>query len=93
MEQIDRVLIQRMREMGFEERNRGTAMIRYAAKQYRPGMFLTKELYPMIAVEFGSTPGRVERNMRHACTVAAENGGPMLQVGEMVARLKVDCDL
>jgi two-component system response regulator (stage 0 sporulation protein A) len=37
---------------------------------------VTKELYPMIAKEFGSSPSRVERAIRHAIEVAWTRGDP-----------------
>lgn len=35
---------------------------------------ITKELYPAIAIKYGSTPSRVERAMRHAIELAWERG-------------------
>lgn len=66
----ERLLDNRMLFLGFREITSGTDMLRYAVKAWEPGMQLTKELYPMIAKEFGTTPMRVERNMRHAIETA-----------------------
>ena len=66
----ERLLEQEMNYLGFREVTTGTEMIRFAVKHWRPRMMMTKELYPMIAAEFGTTPARVERNMRHAIETA-----------------------
>lgn len=62
--------------LGFREVNSGTDMLRYAVKVWEPGMMVSKELYPMVAKEFGSTPSRVERAMRGAIECAWERGDP-----------------
>ena len=60
--------------LGFRENVSGTAMIRKAVEVWHPGMSMTKELYPYIAKEFGTTASRVERAMRHAIETAFERG-------------------
>lgn len=67
-------LEQKMVWMGFREITSGTAMLRYAVGCWEPGMTMTKELYPRVAKEFGSTPQRVERAMRHAIETAWDRG-------------------
>lgn len=62
--------------LGFREITSGTDMLRYAVKVWEPGMAVSKELYPMIAKQFNSTPSRVERAMRHAIECAWERGDP-----------------
>lgn len=61
-EKLDNILL----EIGHNDFNRGTAQIRMAVKIYTPGMAITKELYPAIAKAVGTSPTRVERNMRHS---------------------------
>lgn len=64
--------------MGFAERHLGTKMLRYAAnyaaeqqqRSYEWNVMVTKNIYPRVAAAFGSTPTRVERNMRAALTAA-----------------------
>lgn len=74
---IDKALLdQKMVWMGFREITSGTAMLRYAVDYWEPGMSVTNELYPRVAKEFGSTPGRVERAMRHAIETAWDRGNP-----------------
>ena len=74
---IDKALLeQKMVWMGFREITSGTAMLRYAVEHWEPGMVMTKELYPRVAKEFGSTPERVERAMRHAIETAWDRGDP-----------------
>lgn len=77
--------------LGFKETNLGTAMIRYAVTYYEPGMSLTKELYPRVGKEFGTTAERAERDMRHALDLAWDRGdgttieacfGYMLKAGQ-----------
>ena len=74
---IDKALLdQKMVWMGFREITSGTSMLRYAVGYWEPGMSMTNELYPRVAKEFGSTPGRVERAMRHAIETAWDRGDP-----------------
>lgn len=74
---IDRELLDtKLIWLGFREVTIGTGMLRVAIEQWRPGMWMTKELYPAIARQFGSTPSRVERAMRHAIETAFERGDP-----------------
>ena len=51
---------------GLRENLLGTEYTRMAVRMYRPGMGITKELYPAIAAAAKTTPTRVERAMRHA---------------------------
>lgn len=91
---------QKMDRMGFSEQLAGTAMLRVGIALYDRQMAFTKELYPAIAREFGTTAGRAERNMRHALIRAWEANygepgrleffGPSDHaptVGEFVARM------
>lgn len=61
-QKLDNVLL----TCGLRENLLGTDYTRRAVMVYRPGMSLTNELYPAVAAAVGSTPGRVERAMRHA---------------------------
>ena len=61
-QKLDKALL----DCGLRDNLTGTAMIRIAIHAFRPGMAVTKELYPDIAKAVGSTPSRVERAMRHA---------------------------
>lgn len=61
-----------MLDLGFPENLTGTRYVREAVRRYRPGMSMTKELYPAIAKACSSTPFRVERCMRHATEIAFE---------------------
>lgn len=72
----ERVLDNKLLYLGFREVNSGTDMLRYAVKVWEPGMMMSKELYPMVAKQFGSTVSRVERSMRHAIECAWERGDP-----------------
>lgn len=64
--------------MGFRESHAGTKMLRYAAnyaaeqqrRSYAWQMMVTKNIYPEVARTFGSTPSRVERNIRAAIQAA-----------------------
>lgn len=74
---IDKELLEiKMLRLGFREVTSGTDMLRFAVEQYEQGMSITKELYPMVARRFGSTPSRVERCMRHAIETAFDRGDP-----------------
>lgn len=64
----------KMLRLGFRDSIKGTDMLRVAIEVWRPGMAITKELYPTVARKCGSTPSRVERAMRHAITTAWERG-------------------
>ena len=70
MKELDHKLVR----LGFRDNISGTQMLRLAVQKWEPGMGITKELYPMIAKECGSTASRVERVMRHAITSAWERG-------------------
>lgn len=70
------ILDNKLLYLGFREVTCGTDMLRYAVEVWSPGMAISKELYPMVAKKFGSTPSRVERAMRHAIESAWERGDP-----------------
>lgn len=70
----EEVLEEKMLWMGFREITSGTAMLRSAVALWRPGMSMTKEVYPAVAKEYRSTAGRVERAMRHAIESAWDRG-------------------
>lgn len=94
-------------DLGHDDFNAGTALLREAVKAYCPGMQLTKELYPTIARKHGSTAARVERNIRHSLDKAWGRGSVKAQfdvfrwsyspehgrptVGEYIARLARVC--
>lgn len=61
-QKLDAILL----DLGHDDLCIGTDYIRTAVRNYRPGMFMTKELYPAIAKAHDSTPQRVERAMRHS---------------------------
>lgn len=60
--------------MGFRDNIAGTPMVRQAIKLWEPGVSITKEIYPAVAKQFGTTPQRVERNIRHAIESAWDRG-------------------
>lgn len=68
-------------ELGHDDFVRGTALLREAVRRWdvREHPFMTKELYPALAREFGSTPSRVERSMRHTIEKAWLRGDSRLQ--------------
>ena len=70
----EREVYGKMAWMGFRENLMGTPMLRAAIMMWEPGISVTKELYPAIAKQFGTTPTRVERDMRHAIESAWERG-------------------
>ena len=95
-----------MTRLGFFERHNGTECLREGINRYRRGIYFTKELYPAIAAAVESTPGRVERNMRHAIEAAWSRGdreaqleyfgahyeiGQAPAVGEFVAQMARLC--
>lgn len=78
--------------LGFRESHVGTRMLRYAVNfaasertrdSHAWNMMITKNIYPAVAKEFGSTPQRVERNIRAAVKAA----GIQATNGEIVAQL------
>lgn len=103
-EKLEQIMI----ELGHSERLSGTRMIRLGVAIYRPGIGITKELYPAIAEAAGSTPSRAERAMRHSIATAWSRGCLDTQqrifghsinpntgvptVGEYLARLHRVCD-
>lgn len=62
MEKLDRVLL----ELGHPDNLSGTDYIRVAVSSYKPGMAITKELYPLVARLCMTTGSRVERSIRHS---------------------------
>lgn len=76
-EKLDRALL----DLGFSDFNRGTAYLRESIKLcgMRPDIFLTKEVYPTVAKEHGTTGARAERCMRHAIETAWMRGGGEVQ--------------
>lgn len=71
VEKVDEMLL----ELGYPEHLTGTEALRTALLMYRPGMSITKELYPAIARAIDSTPARVERAIRHATENAWDRQG------------------
>lgn len=72
---VDKKMVdQKMLAMGFRENISGTPMLRRAIELWEPGMMWSKELYPTLAKEFGTTAQRVERACRHAIASAFERG-------------------
>jgi len=67
-------LSQNMKELGHPEHLLGTEYLRTAVREYRPGIGMTKELYPAIARAHDTTPSRVERAMRHSIQNAWSRG-------------------
>ncbi len=61
-------------ELGHDDYIAGNRHLRRAVIEYRPGMRLTKELYPRLAKVEGVTPGGVERSLRHAMDKAWARG-------------------
>lgn len=94
-------------ELGFDDFCRGTAQLRTAIKMYRPGMSMTKEVYPAVAKRHNTTASRAERAMRHSIEKAWLRGSEEARnkyfgwsvdpekgrppVGEFVARLNRVC--
>lgn len=62
-------------DLGYPENLLGTQFVRVAVRIFRPGMSITKELYPAIAQACESTPSRVERAIRHATGRAFDRAG------------------
>jgi two-component system response regulator (stage 0 sporulation protein A) len=65
MKRNEKKLDQILLELGHDDFNVGTRYLRIAAMVWDGGP-LTKELYPTLARVYGSTPSRVERNIRHS---------------------------
>ena len=64
-----------MMGMGFQENLSGTETLRQAVRMYRPGMSITKELYPALAEAAGGTPSQIERRLRHSIRRAFDCAG------------------
>ena len=60
---------------GLRENMTGTDYARRAVMMYRPDMRMTKELYPAIAAAVNTTPGAVERAIRHAIETGFDRCG------------------
>lgn len=102
-----RKLDELMESLSFGEALAGTDLIRRAVTimDAKPGLFITKELYPALAKATGRSPQQVERNMRHAISNAVGCcdwletqqawqqfiGGQNPSVSEVVARLARRC--
>lgn len=71
-EKLEKVMLR----LGFDEALLGTGYIREAVGIWddSPHCSLTKELYPEVARQFGTTPTRAERAMRHAIETASLRG-------------------
>ena len=71
-------ITQVMHEIGVPAHIKGYAQLRYAIDLVIHNASLidniTKELYPMVAKQFGTTASRVERAIRHAIEVAWDRG-------------------
>lgn len=95
-----------MDRIGYPDHLAGTRYLRLATQLYRPGMPLTKELYPAIAHAYNTDPSRVERCIRHATAAAVRRCGSglyaafgntidpdrgMPTTGEVVARIVRVC--
>ena len=68
---LDEIMV----DLGYSENLLGTQYLRMAVKIYRPGMRMTLELYPAVAMANESTPARVERAIRHATSRAFDKAG------------------
>ena len=68
---LDNVLL----TCGLRDNLLGTDYARRAVRMYRPGMAMTKELYPAIAAAVGSSGARVERAIRHAIETGFDRCG------------------
>jgi len=60
-QKLDQILL----DLGHDDFNTGTKYLRVAAMVW-DGAALTKELYPTLARVYGTTPSRIERNIRHS---------------------------
>ena len=69
-EKMDAIML----ELGHPDSLAGTEQLRIGISLYRPGVSMTKELYPAIAKAAGSTTQRVERSMRHSICTAWQRG-------------------
>lgn len=76
MNKMDKMLA----ELGHPDLLIGTECLRVGLEIYRPGMSMTKELYPAIAKVMKSSPTRVERNMRHCIESAWLRGNTEAQL-------------
>lgn len=65
-----------LKKLGFRENLTGTHMIRRAVPLWRPGCRITKDIYPEVAKQCGSTASRVERGIRHAIETSFDRADP-----------------
>lgn len=72
----NKVLDANLLKLGFRENLLGTSMIRQAVLLWRPGCRITKDIYPEVAKQCGSTASRVERAMRHAIETSMDRADP-----------------
>ncbi|MBQ8900296.1 MAG: sporulation initiation factor Spo0A C-terminal domain-containing protein [Akkermansia sp.] len=70
-QKLDNVLL----TCGLRDNLLGTDYTRRAVRLYRPGMSITKELYPAIAAAASTSPSRVERAIRHAIESGFDRSG------------------
>lgn len=61
---IDGKIWNKLVRLGFRPDMKGTWYICRAAELWRPGAYLTKEIYPVVAKEFGTSWTAVERSVR-----------------------------
>lgn len=77
-QQVEKIITELLHELGVPANLKGYKYLRHAIKEtYRDVDLLnrvTKTLYPNIAIEFQTTPSRVERGIRHAIEVAWNRG-------------------
>lgn len=75
---------------GYNPKNRGTwylaSAIAYTAKTGRPLMMMTKELYPEVAKQYGTTGNAVERGIR----VVVHQVEPGTTNAEVVRRMALE---
>ncbi len=76
--QVDKIITELLHELGVPANLKGYKYLRHAIKEAYLDVDLlnrvTKTLYPNIAMEFQTTPSRVERGIRHAIEVAWNRG-------------------
>lgn len=75
---LEMIVSSTIHELGMPAHVKGYQYIREAillsVSDMRLLSAVTKELYPMVARRFGTTPGRVERAIRHAIEIAWDRG-------------------
>ena len=77
---LDRVIIHNLRDLGVPANIKGYDYLKEGLFRVleNPGLIrcITKGLYPAIAVEYETTPTRVERAIRHAIEVTFDRNHP-----------------